>query len=35
MSKAIKENFLTKENGCQVVEASSERKDTAAVNILN
>lgn len=35
MSKAIKENFLTKDNGCQVVEVTSERKDTAAMNILN
>lgn len=35
MSKTIKENFLAKENGCYVVEVSSEREGTAASNILN
>ncbi len=35
MSKEFKDNYLTKENGCKVISATSEREGSPASNILN
>jgi hypothetical protein len=35
MSRAITENYLTEENGCAIVDVSSEKPIGSAGNILN
>lgn len=37
MSKVFKENYLSKDNGCTIIEVSSEQRDSkrVAANILS